>query len=286
MRSRSTFELATHADPRPDLVVERGPSGAGVGWWVPQMKHTYLAKYIDATRKAQVKFPKRVLIDPFCGPGRIQVRGESDTRDGGAMVAWRQSQSSQCPFTTVLVGDIDAERTRACAARLSALDAPVQAFEGAADDTVTLMVDAVPKGALCLAYIDPYNLEYLSFANIQALARLPYIDFAVHFSLMDLTRNVDMELDPARDRFSGACPGWRDRVPTMELAKGGLPAWFFDDWRRQVASLGFKVSEVMPLIEDDQGRALYRLVFFSRHTLPDKIWGDIAKSRNRSLDFG
>ena len=107
MQTRSKFQLQHTADPCPDQPVERGPAAEGVGWWVPQTKHTLLAKYISATRKAQLKFPHRVLIDPFCGPGRIQVRGESITRDGGSMVAWRQSVSSGCPFTSVMVGDID-----------------------------------------------------------------------------------------------------------------------------------------------------------------------------------
>lgn len=63
---------------------------------------------------------------------------------------------------------------------------------------------------------------------------------------MDLTRNVDMELDSERDRFSSANPEWRDRVPT-KAAKGGLPAWFFDDWRTQISTLGFSVSHEMPV---------------------------------------
>lgn len=284
MSKRPTFILPVHPDPCPDLVIERGPADTGVGSWVPQYKHTYLAKYISGTRKAQVKFAKRVLIDPFCGPGRIQVQGESFTRDGGAMVAWRQSVASECPFTSVLVGDLNPERALACEARLLATKAPVKCFEGPAAETSLRMVNAVPKGALCLAYIDPYNLAFLSFSIIERLAQLPYIDFAVHFSLMDLTRNVDMELDPARDRFNGANPGWRDRIPT-NISKASLAAWFFDDWRNRISKLGFSVSQEMPLVPNDQGRPLYRLVFFSRHALPDRIWGDIAKSPNLSLDF-
>lgn len=80
MIKRPPFVLPVHADPCAELPVERGPSNEGVGWWVPQVKHTYLAKYIDGTRKAQVKFPNRVLIDPFCGPGRVQVKGEFHPR--------------------------------------------------------------------------------------------------------------------------------------------------------------------------------------------------------------
>ena len=184
----------------------------------------------------------------------------------------------------MLVGDLDDERAAACEARLAAVGAPVQRFDGPAAETAPRMAGVVPRGALCLAYIDPYNLECLSFSIIRRLSELPHVDFAVHFSLMDLTRNVDMELDPERDRFSEASAGWRGRVPG-NISKSGLPAWFFEDWRRQIANLGFSVSREMPLVDDGQGRALYRLVFFSRHAFPDKIWSDIAKSRNLSLGF-
>lgn len=285
MRSGSQFVLQVHPDLRPDLAVERGPSQEGVGWWVPEVKHTLIGKYIHATRKAQLKFKERVLIDPFCGPGRIQVKGESFTRDGGAIAAWNQSVLSNCRFTKVLIGDILPDRALACEARLSALGAPVLKFDGPAEETVDQMARAVPFGALCLAYIDPYNLEFLSMSLIKRLAKLPNVDFAVHFSLMDLSRNVDMELDPNRDRFRHASPGWRDRAPATTLPKAKLATWFFEDWCRQIADLGFSIQREMPLVADGNGRVLYRLVFFSRHALPDRIWGDIAKSPNLQFDF-
>jgi three-Cys-motif partner protein len=267
----------------PDLPIERGPHERGVGKWVPQDKHFYLTRYLDATREARKKFKQRVLIDPFCGPGRIQVEGENFTRDGGSMTAYRQALASDAPFTRVLVGDIEGERARANEARLAAVGASVQSFTGPAVQTVDSMISAVPFGALALAYIDPYNLEYLSFSIIERLSKLQYVDFAVHFSLMDLTRNIDMELDPKRDRFDHALPGWRNAVPTSALSKSSLPRWFFDTWCQTIERLGFKVSGQMPLITDGKGRSIYRLVFFSRHALPDRIWGDIARSRNLDL---
>lgn len=270
-------------DCNPDLPIERGPHGRGVGRWVPDEKHHYLKRYLDATREAQKKFPERVLIDPFCGPGRIQVEGEGFTREGGSVMAYRQSVKSGAPFTKVLVGDIDPGRVRANELRLACLGASVSAFTGPANETVDAMIKAVPPGALALAYIDPYNLEYLSFSIIERLSRLRHVDFAVHFSLMDLTRNIDMELDPKRDRFDHALPGWRTRVPTEALSKSSLPGWFFKDWCDAVEALGLKVSWQMPLITDGKGRSIYRLVFFSRHPLPDRIWNDIARSRNLDL---
>ncbi|MFX1679383.1 three-Cys-motif partner protein TcmP [Mitsuaria sp. CC2] len=283
MNKRTSFILPRHPDPCPGMPVERGPADEGVGWWVPEIKHTCLAKYIDGTRKAQTKFPRRVLIDPFCGPGRVQIKGEQDTRDGGTIVAWRQSVASGCPFTHVFVGDLDADRAEACEQRLRALGAPARRFVGPAAETVPLMVRQVPRGALCLAYLDPYNLQYLSFPLIEQLSRLKCVDFAVHFSLMDLTRNVDMELDPKRDRFAEAAPDWRLNMPNG-LSKASLKDWFFDYWCGKIRGLGMTISDVMPLIESE-GRAIYRLVFFSRNPFPERIWNDVAKSPNLSLPF-
>jgi three-Cys-motif partner protein len=270
-------------DPYPEIPIERGPHGRGVGRWVVEEKHRYLSRYLDATREAQKKFQQRVLIDPFCGPGRIQVEGEDFTRDGGSVAAYRKSVQTGAPFTKLLVGDIDPTRASANELRLKAAGANVQSFVGPAIETVDAMAKAVPFGALALAYIDPYNLEYLSFSIIERLAKLQHVDFAVHFSLMDLTRNIDMELDPKRDRFDHALPGWRSAAPTDELSKSSLPAWFFDTWCKAITSLGFKISLQMPLITDGKGRSIYRLVFFSRHPLPDRIWSEIARSGNLDL---
>jgi len=278
------FVLPIEPDPRPELAVETGPKGEGVGIWVPQEKHTLLAKWLGGTREARRKWSNRVYIDPFCGPGRIRVSGETTTRDGGAVVAWRQSVVYKTPFTQMLIGDLDEVRVKACAERLRKLHAPVEAFAGPAAETIHGMVARVPSSALVLAYIDPYNLEFLSFEIIKALAALRKVDLLVHFSTMDLTRNVDFELDPTRARFDDAAPGWR--VKLGHLPRSQLPTAFFDYWTDLIKGLGFSFSQQMPLIRNEQNKPLYRLVCFSRHELPNKIWDDVAKGPNRELDFG
>ena len=278
--------IGINVDPLPDLEVERGPENKGVGRWVPEQKHFLLAKYIVGTRAAARKWPQRVLIDPFCGPGRIQVKGESFTRDGGAVVAWRQSQSAGVStYTKVLVGDISEDRANACGARLKALGANAQCFVGEASLTIVQMKSAVPRGALCFAYIDPYNLELLTFDILQTLAVLPNVDIAVHFSTMDLWRNVEFEFDPSRARFDETAPGWREHVKVKQIPKSGLALAFFEYWCNLVKSLKFSISGVMPLVHNDTGHPIYRMVFFSRNPLPHRIWSDVAKGPNRSFDF-
>lgn len=281
-----TFSLAHDLDPLPNLSIERGRQGDGVGDWVPLQKHTFLAKYIEGTRQARKKFRHRIFIDLFCGPGRIQVKGEETTRHGGSIVGWQHSKLSDASFTACFIGDLDSLRVRACEARLKAFGAPVRSFEGAAENTVDQVLQAIPVKALCLAYLDPYNLQYLSFSVIEKLAKLEYIDFAVHFSTMDLRRNVLMEFNPERARFDLTAPGWRDHIDPMAFVRGDADEAFFDYWCDLVKNLGFKISQRIPLVRDNGNRPLYHLVFFSRHPFPNRIWGDVAQGTNREFNFG
>ena len=282
-RSNSGPDLGIRPDPCPTLIVERGPEDEGVGNWVPLQKHKLLCEYLHASRYAWKKWSSRVLLDPFSGPGRIQVRGETGTREGGTLLACR-TLAGEAPFTKVFVGDIAAERVHACEARLRAVGAPVEGFTGPAVETIHRMVAAVPQGSLCMAYVDPYNLRLLSYSVLQALATLR-VDLAINFSTMDLLRNVDFESDPERAGFDAAAPGWRDKLKKSGTSKSGMSGEFFRYWCDLVTGLGFKYSREMPLVPNDHGSPIYRLVFFARHDLPIRIWGDVARGPNRELDL-
>src|SRR5262245_25205771 len=95
---RQPFELPADPDPLPHLVVERGRRGIGVGRWYSDRKYTLVAKWLVGTQYMRAGWRNRVLIDPFCGPGRIQVKGRPSTEHGGAAIAWRQSQRTSAPF--------------------------------------------------------------------------------------------------------------------------------------------------------------------------------------------
>jgi three-Cys-motif partner protein len=269
-------------DPHPELPIERGPEERGVGSWVPREKHRLLGEYLDGSRFAWRKWKSRVFMDPFAGPGRIQVAGETFTRDGGAILAWR-SLAKDAPFTNMFVGDLNTERVAACERRLQALGAPATSFPGPAVGTVKAMVAAVPPGSLCMAYIDPYNLELLSFSIIQMLAELKKIDLAINFCTMDLQRNAELEFDPSRARFDGTAPGWRQNPAVLSASKQNVKLAFFNYWCDLVRGLGFSHSREMPMVRNNQGHAIYRMVFFARHDLPTRIWSDVARGPNKSL---
>lgn len=287
MSRRSHFLDGPQQDPCPDLVIELGPDGNGVGQWVHEDKHRLVAEYLYATRYAWAspKWTGRVWIDPFCGPGRVRVRDEVGTRDGGVLVAWRESVAGGFPFTHVFIGDKNQERVEACAARLRALGAPVTAFVGVASETVPQMVKAVPRRGLAMAYVDPYNLQLLSFDLFRELARLRSVDIAAHFSTMDLLRNAEMEFDPGRARFDSTAPGWRNDPDILSVNRNRLPVEFFRYWERLVTGLGFSCSKEMPLVLNDAGHPIYRLVFFARHDMPLRVWADVAKNQGGQIDL-
>lgn len=281
MKSAASLVLSVEPDPFPALPVERGPRNKGVGAWVPQDKHRLLCDYLHASRYAWKKWPEHVFIDPFCGPGRIQVEGEPFTRDGGAVMGWR-ALAEEAPFSQMLVGDLDPARSDACGQRLRARNAPTTTFAGPAAETIHRMVAQVPGNALCMAYIDPYNLELLSFSIIKALAALK-VDLAINFCTMDLQRNAEFEFDPARARFDDTAPGWRTDPSVLGASKQNVKLAFFRYWCSLVQGLGFQHSREMPIVHNDQGHPIYRMVFFARHDLPTRIWSDVARGDNRSL---
>jgi three-Cys-motif partner protein len=145
------------------------------------------------------------------------------------------------------------------------------------------MVAAVPKGSLCMAYIDPYNLQYLSFSILQALAPLR-VDPAINFSIMDLRRNVASEANPDRARFDEAAPGWRDHVDERGTSRSGMSLEFFNYWRNLASGLKFEHSRELPFVLNDGGAQLYRMVFFARHDLPKRIWSAVARGPNMELE--
>lgn len=186
--------------------------------------------------------------------------------------------------TSFFVGGLDAERAHACAKR-PGIRCPCYRVSWRSRGRRRRSKRVIPRRALTLVYLDPYNLKYLSFEIIRRLAEIPRVDFAIHFSTMDLRRNVLMEFNPERARFDKAAPGWREHIDPATFVRGDADTAFFDYWCSLVEGLGFKISSRMPLVRDDANRPLYHLVFFSRHELPNRIWGDVARGANREFNF-
>lgn len=269
-------DAAMEVDPYPGLPV------LDTGEWSRE-KHALLRKYIDASREARRKWKSRCFIDLYCGPGRVRVRGSNVETDGGAVLAWRESVRMNTAFSQIVIGDISPDSLNACEKRLNALHAPFISLQGPAEQTVDDVLRKVPERGLHLAYLDPFNLGDLPFSVIEKLAGFKNIDIVVHFSVMDLQREIELDFDRDASRFEVFAPGWRNLIDVRQMSKLEARVKFVEYWLELVNKLGFSCSRERPLITNSKNGPLYRMMFLMRHRLAEKLWNDIAKSDQGDL---
>ncbi|MFM0256069.1 three-Cys-motif partner protein TcmP [Paraburkholderia sediminicola] len=255
-----------------------------VGKWA-QEKHERLSAYIGASRRARAKFGYSSYIDLFCGPGRVVERHTDTFRDGGALLAWKSSVIGKAPFSRVFVSDLDAESVQSCKARLEALSAPVTTAVGPASTTVDAIISKLPSG-LHLAFLDPFNAEHLDFSIIKKLAKQPHIDILVHFSVMDIQRNIDLEAANNGSRLDAIAPGWRNRIDLTKLPRKDFVTAFSDYWQSLVSDLAnMKTANAKPLIVNSNNGPLYRLMLLHRHKLAGSLWDDVGREHKGQSDL-
>ncbi len=245
-----------------------------VGPWA-KSKHDYLCRYIDMSRATRKKFigPKNagaVYIDPFCGTGRVLIRG-GEHAEGSCVAAWNASVRGGAPFSKILIADLDEERLGYAEKRLKQLNAPVVAFHGAANDTILPMLQKASSYGLHFAFIDPYSLGALDFSIFQLLSKFQRMDIMVHLSKMDLQRNLGQNISQEQDAFERFAPGWRNTV-SLDQAQKGIRTEIVDHWCKLLLALGTEASPNMRLLKGDKDQHLYWLTLIARHDLAHKFW--------------
>jgi three-Cys-motif partner protein len=200
---------AVKLDPGDSLIVSE------VGPWASE-KHARVKRYIEiasATRKKYVPPPSwhagAAYIELFSGPGRSLIRGTKRIIDGSPLVAFKAAQAS-VPFTEMHFNDFDAQKSSAVDARIRALGGTPICYSDPADVAVDKIVAAVNPSGLHFAFLDPYNLEGLSFDIIRKLSKLK-VDMLIHVSVQDLQRNLD-DYSKQGGVFDTFAPGWKAHV--------------------------------------------------------------------------
>ncbi|WP_083537798.1 three-Cys-motif partner protein TcmP [Pseudoxanthomonas mexicana] len=246
-----------------------------VGAW-SQEKHDRLRKYVDITRRTRAKFVNAgsTYIDLYCGPGKVQIKGEAEIKDGGAVLAVREAVKD-VPFTEVHVGDVDGKNIDDCLKGIARIGGTSKAFgyPGKAEDTAIKIVSRLHRYGLHLAFLDPYNLNALPFSIIRTLAALERMDMIIHVSEMDLNRNIRLYKETGV--LEAFAPGavekidWRQKD---EIVRQGV----FAHWRSLLESLDYKVGGA-ERVTGDKNQPFYWLVSVSRNDLGKKFWDEIRQ---------
>ncbi|AET90390.1 hypothetical protein BYI23_A025520 [Burkholderia sp. YI23] len=250
-----------------------------VGAW-SETKHIALTRYVDSAREARAKWGYTSFIDLFCGPGRVMNRDTRAISDGGVLAAWNISLRGRGAFNQVFIGDADAEAVHACEQRLTAVKAPVRSYIGRASETVDEVLRSLPRG-LHFAYLDPFSIEHLDFEIIRKLSSQRSIDILIHFSVMDVQRNIGGDFKLDKSRLDAAAPGWRQALTLDALPKREHVTAYLEYWESLVVNLTqMQVSSNKPLFVNANRGPLYRMIHLSRHELPRKLWNEAAMPKS------
>ena len=259
---------AIKLDPGDSLIVSE------VGPWASE-KHARVKRYIEiasATRKKYVPPPSwhagAAYIELFSDPGRSLIRGTKRIIDGSPLVAFKAAQAS-VPFTKMHLNDFDAQKSSAVDARIRALGGTPICYSDPADVAVDKIVAAVNPSGLHCAFLDPYNLEGLSFDIIRKLSKLK-VDMLIHVSVQDLQRNLD-DYSKQGGVFDTFAPGWKAHVNPNQ-AINSFRAALMKCWMGEIRKLGTMPAKGVELIVGSKGQRLYWLVFVSGHDHGRKLW--------------
>lgn len=277
---------STILDPADGLIVSE------VGEWAPE-KHARVRRYIEIASGARAKYVPppswhggASYIELFSGPGRSQIRGTKRIIDGSPLVAYNAAEASGVPFTEIHLNDFDAANSAAVEKRIRALGGTPVCYNDPAEVAVDKVVAAVNPSGLHFAFLDPFNLEGLSFDIIRKLSKLQRVDMLIHVSVLDLQRNLDGHYSDPGGVFDSFAPGWRDHVDPKQAIKS-FRAGLMKYWLDEIHKLGKKPAKGVELVVGSKGQRLYWLVFVSSaHGLPQKLWNAIRDPmRQTSMDI-
>jgi three-Cys-motif partner protein len=262
-----------------------------VGEWAPE-KHARLQRYIEIACKARALYAPppawrggASYIELFSGSGRSVIRDTKRFIDGSPLVAYKAAaQASGVPFTEIHLNDLVPANSAAVEKRIRALGGVPICYNDQAGVAVDKIVAAVNPNGLHFAFLDPYNLEGLSFDIIRKLSKLKRVDMLIHVSVQDLRRNLDDYSKPG-GVFDSFAPGWHGQVDPKQ-AINPFRAALMEYWLGEIRKLGTMPAKGVELIVGSKRQRLYWLVFVSAHDLAQKLWEAIRDPmKQTSMDF-
>jgi len=230
------------------------------------------------------KWTHRIYIDLFAGAGRSMIKGTGAIVESSPMIALRVPD----PFTHHIFCEQDDARIATLqtrirrdfpAAQASFIHGDVNARHG----VILKEMSEIRAGsnALAFCFADPFSFANLHFDTIRSLAQA-YMDFLILIPVgMEGQRFIDAysQKEPGSaplDFFMGS-DAWRNAYATKRPARSVdiLLTEFYAD---RMKELGYRYggvdTSVMVRNRSSTNQPLYRLGFFSKHTLGEKLWSE------------
>lgn len=261
-----------------------------VGDW-SEDKHYYLKHYIDIfSAGMHKKWPTRVFVDLFSGPGMCCSRESGKFFDGSPLLALKAAH----PFTDYHFSELDPTASQALKKRCAQFKdkGTINLYSGDCNSVAAKIAAKVPANALSLAFIDPTGLD-ISLSAIADLTKGKRMDLIILFaSGMSIKRNIDKWGAKAESAKMDSFFGGTDWRPIYEKNKADFPGMTKD----LLALYALKLKKLGYMMEPDQAiqvknsrnLPLYVLLFASKDRLGLDFWRKgmkIEPNQQRGLPF-
>lgn len=263
-----------------------------IGPWAED-KYRYVGMYAAMfSTGMKNKWPRRLYLDLFSGPGYSRVRDTGRVVLGSPMIAL----SLPDPFDEYVFSDENPEALEALRTRVARLDQqlPVTYIPGDANAAVARIVTVVSatpsKSTLSFCFLDPYKLN-IHFQTVERIAEGRAVDFLILLALyIDANRNIQWYVgdnNPTIDLFLGD-QTWRSRWKTAERAGDSIVTFLANEYSTRMGKIGYvpmTLEDMVKVRTHDKRLPLYYLAFFSKHSKGLEFWRAVRKYATDQLSL-
>jgi len=230
----------------------------------------------------------RVYIDLFAGAGISLIKDTSRKVLTSPMLALDiPDKFDKYIFCELDPANLDALQQRV--ERKYSNTVNVQYIQGDANLMTDKIVESIPSHSksftvMSFCFLDPFKAENLCFSTIEAISK-KYIDFLILVPIgMDMNRTKELD-NKNIDKFVGT-PEWRDQWKAAKEKNIAFDIFFTDYYQKRMKSLKYCYGGYSEIVRSTiKNLPLYRLGFFSRHPLGQKIWEEAKKYSTRQTSF-
>jgi len=237
------------------------------------------------------KWPTRVYIDLYSGPGFVRVRGTGRMLAGSPLLALGVLD----PFDKYIFCESDPELLGALRSRVYRYSTTADAtfICGDCNERIEEICANIPaplpgRGVLIFCFVDPFDIS-TKFSTVRRLSKY-FIDFLILLALhVDANRNVEHYLDSGNSKVDDFLdlPDWRERWKIAEGQGGRFPRFLAEEYSGQMERLGYlrQPWNRMKEVRSEKNLPLYRLALFSRHERAYEYWDEVLKYSSDQRDF-
>lgn len=262
-----------------------------VGIWNEE-KYRLLGHYCHVfTTSMRSKWARLVYIDIFSGCGLSRIKDNKKIYRSSPLIAL----SLPIKFDNYIFCEADEEKFESLKIRARKIlpNHVINFLNCDCNTDIDKINNAIPRFSketttLYFCFADPYDLS-LKFATLKKLCAVRKIDFLILLATgMDGNRNFKNYFDPDNQKIEQYLDNqnWREIFKSQYIDGSQFPVFLIEQYKENMRALGYIDPPNMYSIRiPGKNVQLYKLGFFSKHSLGNSFWQEIQKYGDNQLSL-